>query len=223
MVAREGYAIIAIAWAVTLLLVVLILWAPDLQGIVEKLLAIGAIVFIGFFSLFFFRDPHRTIPLGADALLLSPADGKIIAIEEVDEPLYLEGPARQISIFLSLMSVHVNRAPAGGAVEFDAYEPGEYLVAWHPKSSEKNERSQLGVRHASGSKVLFKQIAGALARRVVYHISVGDTIEAGERFGVIKFGSRMDVLVPLDVSTEVEIGERVRAGETILGRFSAES
>ena len=152
-------------------------------------------------------------------MLLAPADGKVVVVEEVEEPLYLKGPALQISIFLSPLDVHVNRIPADGVIEFDQYVSGDYLVAWHPKASEKNERSQLGLRHPSGLKVLFKQIAGLAARRVVYHVAVGDTVKAGQRFGVVKFGSRMDVLVPRTVEVEVKVGDRVRAGETILGRL----
>ncbi len=171
------------------------------------------------FILYFFRDPQRSAPAGAGSLLLAPADGKVVVVEEVEEPLYLKGPARQISIFLSPLDVHVNRIPADGVIEYDQYVSGDYLVAWHPKASEKNERSQLGLRHPSGLKVLFKQIAGLAARRVVYHVTVGDTVKAGQRFGVVKFGSRMDVLVPRTVEVEVEVGDRVRAGETILGRL----
>jgi phosphatidylserine decarboxylase len=173
------------------------------------------------FTLLFFRDPVRTPPAEAASggLLLAPADGKVVVVTEVEEPLYLKGPARQVSIFLSPLNVHVNRAPADGVVEFDQYVSGDYLVAWHPKASELNERSQLGIRHPSGIKILFKQIAGAVARRVVYHITVGDTVRAGERFGIVKFGSRMDILVPLEATITVEVGDRVRAGETILGRL----
>jgi phosphatidylserine decarboxylase len=115
----------------------------------------------------------------------------------------------------------VNRVPARGVVEHERYRPGDYLVAWHPKASEKNERSELGLRHPSGTKVLFKQIAGAVARRIVYHIGKGDTVTAGQRFGIVKFGSRMDVLVPPHVDLTLETGEHVRAGETVIGWLPA--
>jgi phosphatidylserine decarboxylase len=124
-----------------------------------------------------------------------------------------------VSIFLSPLNVHVNRSPVDGVVEYDEYVAGEYLVAWHPKASEKNERSQIGVRHPSGQKVLFKQIAGAVARRIVYHIRVGDAVTAGQRFGIVKFGSRMDVLVSPESEIFVKVGDRVSAGETILGKL----
>ncbi|GIV61467.1 MAG: phosphatidylserine decarboxylase proenzyme [Rhodothermaceae bacterium] len=173
------------------------------------------------FTLYFFRDPERTPPPNAATLLLAPADGKVVQIIDVEEPLYLNGPARQVSIFLSPLNVHVNRVPADGVVEFVRYVPGDYLVAWHPKASEKNERSEIGLRHPSGTKVLFKQIAGAVARRIVFHLSEGDTVRAGERFGIVKFGSRMDVLVPPGIPIDVQVGDRVTAGETILGRLPA--
>lgn len=186
-------------------------------GLLPILLGVTALGF----TLYFFRDPQRTPPPGAATgqLLLAPADGRIVEIEEVDEPLYLRGRARKVSIFLSPLSVHVNRVPVDGVVEYDNYVPGDYLVAWHPKASEKNERSQLGVLHESGRRVLFKQIAGAVARRIVYHIGEGDRVKAGERFGIVKFGSRMDVLVPPDVEIDAKVGDRTRAGETILGRL----
>ena len=215
MIAKEGYTIVAIAVVLALVLVVIGVKMP----LVGRVLTFaGAALMLGFI-LYFFRDPQRSAPAGSGSLLLAPADGKVIVVAEVEEPLYLKGPALQISIFLSPLDVHVNRIPADGVIEFDQYVSGDYLVAWHPKASEKNERSQLGLRHPSGLKVLFKQIAGLAARRVVYHVTVGDTVKAGQRFGVVKFGSRMDVLVPRTVEVEVKVGDRVRAGETILGRL----
>ncbi len=183
------------------------------------LIALGAIALA--FTLYFFRDPRRTVPVhpDADRMILAPADGKVVEIVAETDSLYIKGPVRRISIFLSPLNVHVNRAPVTGVVEFDQYVSGDYLVAWHPKASEKNERSQLGVRHPSGAPVLFKQIAGAVARRIVYHITVGDSVQAGERFGIVKFGSRMDVLVTPDVHFDVVVGQKVTAGETILGFF----
>lgn len=189
-------------------------------GMIGRVLLFGLAAFVLAFTLYFFRDPIRTPPQGASDLLLSPADGKIVVVQPVEyEPLYLKGPATQVSIFLSPLNVHVNRAPADGVIEYDEYVPGDYLVAWHPKASEKNERSQLGLRHPSGTKVLFKQIAGAVARRIVYHISEGDTVRAGERFGIVKFGSRMDVLVPPHVRIDARVGDRVQAGVTVLGHI----
>ncbi len=218
MFAREGYPIIA---AVTVLAVVLIALGVWLGPPWSALLIALALVAIGF-TLYFFRDPVRTPPDEAASgnLLLSPADGRVVLVEDVaNEPLYIKGPAKQVSIFLSPLNVHVNRAPATGVIEFDEYVSGDYLVAWHPKASEKNERSQLGLLHPSGHRVLFKQIAGAVARRIVYHITVGDRVRAGERFGIVKFGSRMDVLVPPSVQISAKVGDIVQAGITVIGRF----
>ncbi len=153
-------------------------------------------------------------------MALAPADGKVMLIEhEASEPLYIGGKAQKVSIFLSLFDVHVNRIPADGVVEHVDYAPGAYLPAWRPEASEQNERSEIGVRHPSGARVLFRQIAGSVARRITYHVKKGDRVEAGQRFGIIKFGSRMDVFVPQDVMLDVSVGDRVRAGETILGHF----
>lgn len=217
MFAREGIALILASVAIGIVLTVL---ALNMSQIPRILLIAIAVVAVGF-TMYFFRDPDRTPPENADLLVLAPADGKVVLVEEVHEPLYLESRARQVSIFLSPLNVHVNRAPADGVIEYDTYVPGQYLVAWHEKASELNERSQLGLRHPTGRRILFKQIAGAVARRVVYHITIGDTVEAGERFGIVKFGSRMDVLVPTDVEITVSAGEKVRAGETVIGRMPA--
>lgn len=218
MFAKEGYTLIATAVALLGVLAPLGVVVGGALGWILGLLGVAALLF----TLYFFRDPERTVPEGAvgSDVILAPADGKVVLVQDVDyEPLYLKGPARQVSIFLSPLNVHVNRNPVDGVVEFDQYVPGEYLVAWHPKASEKNERSQIGVRHPGGAKVLYKQIAGAVARRIVYHISVGDTVEVGKRFGIVKFGSRMDILVPPESDIDVEVGDRTVAGETLLGRL----
>ena len=176
--------------------------------------------------MYFFRDPDRIPPDIAvnGQAFLAPADGKIVEIVEEDEPLFLQGPSNRVSIFLSPLNVHVNRVPSNGTVRYVRYVPGDYLVAWHPKASEKNERSEIGVEHESGTKIFFKQIAGAVARRIVYHLEESDTVTAGERFGIVKFGSRMDVHVPPHIEVDAEVGDRTVAGETILGRLpSAES
>ncbi|MDX1546286.1 MAG: phosphatidylserine decarboxylase family protein [Rhodothermales bacterium] len=215
MIAREGYLIVAVAAVLGAALVVVGFQLP--AGWRWVLFVLAALVLA--FTLYFFRDPRRTPPREAANLVLSPADGKVVLIEEVHEPLYLKGPARQLSIFLSPLNVHVNRIPADGVIEYDEYVPGEYLVAWHEKASEKNERSQLGLRHPYGMKILFKQIAGAVARRIVYHVRVGDEVRAGDRFGIVKFGSRMDVLVPPEVTFDVAVGDRVTAGVTVLAHL----
>jgi phosphatidylserine decarboxylase len=213
--AREGYVIIAVVAALALLLALgalqLDAWSWRAPLLV---LAGGGLAF----TLYFFRDPERTPPPEArENGLLAPADGRVVDIVQEHEPIYLEGPTQRVSIFLSPLDVHVNRVPARGVIEHAKYRPGDYLVAWHPKASEKNERSELGLRHPGGTKVLFKQIAGAVARRIEYHIGEGDTVTTGQRFGIVKFGSRMDVLVPPHVDLAVEEGEHVRAGESVMG------
>ena len=215
MFAPEGYALITGA---AVLGVVLAAVGLLFGGWWLVLAALGALV-LGF-TLWFFRDPPRTSPEGGD-LLLAPADGKVVEIVTEYEPLYLKAEAQRVSIFLSPHNVHVNRAPAAVVVEYVRYVPGAYLVAWHPKASEKNERSEIGLRHPSGTPVLFKQIAGAVARRIVYYLEAGDRVEAGQRFGIVKFGSRMDVIVPPDVPLDVALGQRVVAGETVIGRLPA--
>lgn len=218
MIAPEGYGMVGLSLLAGAILVVAGLL---IAGPFKWVLLVFAVVVVGF-TLFFFRDPDRTAPAEAleGAVLVAPADGRVVLVGEVEyEPLYLKTAARQVSIFLSPLDVHVNRVPVTGIVEYDHYVAGDYLVAWHPKASEKNERSQLGVRHPSGVPVLFKQIAGAVARRVVYHIGVGDSVRAGERFGIVKFGSRMDVLVPTSADITVAEGDRVRAGESVIGRL----
>lgn len=219
MFAREGFFIIG---TVCVLALALVLLAFRFGPVVQVILIALAVIAVAF-TLYFFRDPLRTAPDDDDErrLILSPADGKVVLVDEVEDHLYLKGPARQVSIFLSPLNVHVNRSPVDGVVEYDEYVSGAYLVAWHPKASEKNERSQIGVRHPSGQMVLFKQIAGAVARRIVYHIRVGDKVKAGERFGIVKFGSRMDVLVSMESEISVKVGDRVTAGETIIGRLPA--
>lgn len=180
-------------------------------------LALGIVAF----TMYFFRDPDRTPPDIAvqGRAFLAPADGKIVEIVEEDEPLFLEGPSTRISIFLSPLNVHVNRVPSNGTVRYVRYVPGDYLVAWHPKASEKNERSEIGVEHDSGTRIFFKQIAGAVARRIEYHLNENDVVTAGDRFGIVKFGSRMDVHIPPHITVDADIGDRTVAGETILGQL----
>lgn len=218
-IAREGYTIIAVVAGLALLLGVGALWAGSWLWRAPILaLAVGGLAF----TLYFFRDPERIPPPDArENGLLAPADGRVVEVVEEEEPLYLKGRAQRISIFLSPLDVHVNRVPARGVIEYAKYRPGNYLVAWHPKASEKNERSEFGLRHPSGTKILFKQIAGAVARRIEYDLVEGDTVEAGQRFGIVKFGSRMDLLVPPSVDLDVEEGQTVRAGTTVLGRLPA--
>jgi phosphatidylserine decarboxylase len=210
--ARDGYGVIAKASFIALALVVVGIYFGGVLSLIFYVLA----AFIVVFTLYFFRDPERSTPAG-DHLFISPADGKVIEIKKVTESKYLNADATQVSIFLSPLDVHVNRIPLSGVIEYAAYIPGEYLVAWHEKASELNERSEFGVRHASGARMFFRQITGYVARRIVFHIKKGDTVQAGDRFGMMKFGSRMDLVFTDDVSLTVKVGDRVVGGQTIMG------
>lgn len=218
MFAREGYPLIAGALFLGALVAAgALLFDAWLWRTPILVLALGIVAF----TMYFFRDPDRTPPDIAvqGRAFLAPADGKIVEIVEEDEPLFLEGPSTRISIFLSPLNVHVNRVPSNGTVRYVRYVPGDYLVAWHPKASEKNERSEIGVEHDSGTRIFFKQIAGAVARRIEYHLNENDVVTAGDRFGIVKFGSRMDVHIPPHITVDADIGDRTVAGETILGQL----
>lgn len=166
----------------------------------------------------FFRVPKRRPNLD-EASILSPCDGKVVVIEETHEHEFIDGPVRQISIFMSPLNVHVNYFPVGGKVVYHKYHPGLFLVAWHPKSSTDNERNTVVVEHAKGS-VLFRQIAGAVARRIICYSKAGDAaLQAGE-MGFIKFGSRVDVMVPMEAEITVAIGDKVKGRMSELARWT---
>jgi len=183
------------------------------------LAAVG--ILLAAFAMWFFRDPERKIPEKAvndESYILAPADGKVVEIKKIHENKYLNADAVQISIFLSPLDVHVNRSPVTGKVELYKYIPGDYLVAYHPKSSELNEHSLIGVETKYG-KVLFKQIVGIVARRLVCELKEGDSLHSGQKFGMMKFGSRMDVIVDTKTEINIKLGEKVVGGETIIGRL----
>lgn len=174
------------------------------------------------FTFWFFRDPDRTVPAEAlddVSLIVSPADGKVVQIETEEEPHYIKGVSKRISIFLSPLDVHVNRTPVTGKVEFYEYIPGDYLVAYHPKASEKNEHSRIGVLNKYG-KVFYKQIVGLVARRIVCELKVGDSVTVGDKIGMMKFGSRMDIALEPDTELLVKVGDVVVAGETIIAKLN---
>jgi phosphatidylserine decarboxylase len=166
----------------------------------------------------FFRNPIFSITQDSKHVL-APADGKVVVIEEADEPEYLKGRRKQISIFMSPVNVHVNRMPVGGKISFYKYHPGKYLVAWHPKSSTENERTTVAVKTSDGKEVLFRQIAGALARRIKCYVREGQVLEQGQEFGFIKFGSRVDIFLPLDAKVTVKIGDITKGGRTIIAEL----
>jgi phosphatidylserine decarboxylase len=167
----------------------------------------------------FFRHPNRKIAIHPDHIL-SPADGKVVVIEEVDETEYFKDRRIQISVFMSPINVHVNRAPIKGIVKYVKYHAGLYLVAWHPKSSTENERTTVVMQNDNGQSILMRQIAGALARRIVYYCKEGENLQQGEEFGFIKFGSRVDVFVPIGTKINVELNQVVKGGITSLASFA---
>ncbi len=166
----------------------------------------------------FFRDPERTGPRG-DGLILAPADGRVCAIALVDEPMYLHKQARRVSIFMSVLNVHVNRYPVGGEIEVVHYNPGQFTVASHDKASLVNEQASVGIR-APGGDVLVRQIAGSIARRIVTDASPGDRAVQGERFGMIRFGSRVDLFFDPAYPVKVAFGDRVVAGRTVVAEVA---
>jgi phosphatidylserine decarboxylase len=177
-------------------------------------LLVAALVFNGLI-LNFFRTPKVNIPVG-ESNILSPCNGKVVVIEEVLESKYFKEKRIQISVFMSPLDVHVNRSPIRGKIIKSEYYPGKFLVAWHPKSSEENEQTFFVVENPKFS-VAFKQIAGALARRICWYVNEGDSMQEGQEFGFIRFGSRMDILVPVNTEIKVQLGQKVTGGETILG------
>jgi phosphatidylserine decarboxylase len=167
----------------------------------------------------FFRNPSRTTIIN-DNQIIAPADGKVVVIEEADESEYLNEKRRQISIFMSPVNVHVNRMPISGLISYFKYHPGKYLVAWHPKSSTENERTTVVVKTASGVEILFRQIAGAVARRIKWYIKEKQKLTQGQEFGFIKFGSRVDLFLPLDAKIMVKIGDKTVGGKTVIAELN---
>ena len=212
--APEGWPFIAIGWGVLALTVSAALrwsgwwWVPA-----------AALAVIAVWLLVFFRDPTRTGPRG-DSLVISPADGKIVSIADVHEPMYLDAPARRISIFMSVFDVHVNRYPVSGRVELVKYNPGKFLHAAEDKASLDNEQSSVGMRGSRG-RLLVRQIAGLIARRIVTDSKPGDSVTQASRLGMIRFGSRVDVFIPAAdrPAVRVQIGDRVAAGATVLAEY----
>lgn len=211
---KEGYGLILgfLLAALVLTLSHRMLGAGTFLRVVETFLWVCA-----GFVIFFFRDPERQVPT-APGLIVAPADGTIVEIVEEHEPDYLKGRARRISIFLSPLNVHVNRAPVEGEVQYYQYRKGKFLRAFLSAASTENEQSIIGMQ-APWGKITFKQIAGILARRIVCEAYEGRKLRRGERFGIIKFGSRMDIFLPLNTLLKVRVRDKVKAGESILGEI----
>ena len=205
--AKEGFLFIGLTAGITLISG-LLGWVP---------VAIGAAVLTVFVS-WFFRNPPRVIPQG-HGLVVSPGDGKVLAVEEEFEPRYLKERAVRISIFLNVFDVHINRIPCDGIIEDVQYQPGLFLVASKPHATLKNEQNAVMIKTVEGAKVLCVQVAGLIARRIIWWVNPKDRAVRGERYGLIRFGSRMDTYVPLGTAISVSVGDRVKGGETILGEL----
>lgn len=182
--------------------------------IIIPLLIIYGLVF------WFFRVPQRDI-LDHKENVIAPVDGKVVMIKEVKEDEFIKGKAIQISIFMSPLNVHICRYPVSGKVIYKKYHPGKYLVAWHEKSSTENERTTVAVESLTNHKVVFRQIAGYVARRIVFYCNEGDAAKAGHEFGFIKFGSRMDVFLPLDTEIVCKIGDKTKGGIDVIAKMQA--
>lgn len=196
----------------------IIIWMfPEYDLLQNIFVGISIIIFLVILQ--FFRNP-RIITAYNDEHILAPADGKVVVIEETTEQEFFKDKRIQVSIFMSPVNVHVNRNPASGVVKYFKYHAGKYLVAWHPKSSTDNERTTFVLELQNGIDILVRQIAGALARRIKWYIKEGDSVKQGEEFGFIKFGSRVDVFLPLDAIVKVNIGDKTKAGRTVIAELS---
>lgn len=215
---KEGYTSLAITVLFIFVLNALIqFYFPDAHVVKWIVYVLSFLLFLIIVQ--FFRSPILNINTN-ESHVLCPADGKVVVIEETDEPEFLKDRRIQLSVFMSPVNVHVNRNPISGVVKYFKYHPGKYLVAWHPKSSTENERTTVVTENSNGTQVLFRQIAGALARRIVWYVKEGDVVEQGQQFGFIKFGSRVDVFLPLGTKINVELNQVVKGGRTVLAELT---
>lgn len=218
MIHKEGGKIIVLSFVLLLtccLLAIAFLSSPVWLASLIALVIFGLVVQ-------FFRNPDRSIANIDDILIYAPADGKVVVIEETLEEEFLNENRIQISIFMSPLNVHVNRIPFSGFIKYFKYHPGKFLVAWHPKSSSENERTTLVIEGKKGS-VLMRQIAGAVARRIRWYIKEKDRVTQGQEMGFIKFGSRVDLFIPLDADVQVKIGDMVKGNRSVIAKFKEEN
>ncbi|MCH7402505.1 phosphatidylserine decarboxylase family protein [Belliella kenyensis] len=187
------------------------------QEVLLNVVLLGSVI-LYLIVLQFFRNPFVPIR-NDDGVVYAPADGKVVVIEEVIEDEYFNSSRRQVSIFMSPINVHVNRSPIAGIVKFFKYHPGKYLVAWHPKSSTENERTTMVIEGKNGTELLVRQIAGALARRIKWYVDAGSPLQQCGEFGFIKFGSRVDVFLPLDAEILVDIDQKTKGGHTAIAKL----
>jgi phosphatidylserine decarboxylase len=214
---KEGYVIILIAFIICAgIFTVNHLFLKDILILYWLINAFLLVMF--YLVVQFFRVPFRIAPQG-DNLIICPADGKVVVIEETEETEYFKDKRVQISIFMSPLNVHVQWNPIAGITKYVKYHAGKYLVAWHPKSSTENERTTVVVQHANGKEILFRQIAGAVARRIVCYSKENEKVVAASEFGFIKFGSRVDIFLPIGTQIDVKIGDVVQGKTTVIGKI----
>ncbi|MDX2197176.1 MAG: phosphatidylserine decarboxylase family protein [Cytophagales bacterium] len=215
MIHKEGRVFLFILWLFTSIIYTISFML--IRNYAWVILLFGSSFFI--FFLQFFRNPKIEVEVN-DNHIIAPCDGKVVVIEKTEEKEYFHDQKIQISIFMSPFNVHVNRNPVSGTVAYFKYHPGKYLVAWHPKSSTENERTTYVIKTLHNVEILVRQIAGAVARRIVWYVKKDDTVQQGNEFGFIKFGSRVDVFLPLHANVKVTIGQKTKGGKTILATFA---
>jgi len=215
---KEGYKIII----GSMIILVLLIFLTDAFLAIEWLRKLIMITLLLFYVLIlqFFRNPKRHTIENLHQII-APADGKVVVVEEVVEKEFFKDKRKQVSIFMSPLNVHVTRYPLSGKVIFSKYHPGKYLVAWHPKSSEENERTTIVVENEVVGKILYRQVAGALARRIVNYATENETVIQGTDAGFIKFGSRLDIFLPLDMKVNVSLNDKAKGGETVIAEYNA--
>ncbi len=221
LIARGGYPVLLIIFITALIFLAASLLIKGQTGFFLKICSAISILFL-LFSFYFFRDPEREIPKDPE-LLICPADGLIIDIRETPEPLYFNATAKRVSIFMSVFNVHVNRSPVNGTIKYMKYNKGKFISAFKEKASEDNENLFIGIECSrKKEKIGVKFIAGLIARRIMFYKKMNDELLKGERINLIRFGSRVDIFCPLDTEILVKNGDKVKAGETVLGRFKPE-
>ncbi|MBX7052342.1 MAG: phosphatidylserine decarboxylase family protein [Flavobacteriales bacterium] len=214
---KEGYKLITLAFILCTTVSALGGWLFGTSSLWFYLVLAVCIVFF-YLVVQFFRLPNRVNKAAANELV-APCDGKVVVIEEVEEPEYFKGKRLQVSIFMSPLNVHANWVTCEGKIKYAKYHEGLYLVAWHPKSSTENERTTVVIEHPNGKEVLLRQIAGAVARRIVYYVKPGDQVKRNDQFGFIKFGSRVDIFLPVGTEVVAKLGDVTKGNETVIARW----
>jgi len=210
---KEGYKIISITFIIAIAIILLAEKCFD-NILIIKIIQVSILVFV-ILILQFFRNPKRNT-IQSDNQIIAPVDGKVVVIEEVEEPEYFKDKRIQISIFMSPINVHVTRYAISGEIKYSKYHSGKYLVAWHPKASTENERTTVVIENISFGKILYRQIAGAMAKRIVNYAKEGDSVLQGTDAGFIKFGSRVDIFLPIGTKLNVKLGEKVVGGVKVI-------